>query len=35
MLNIKELTKALKQVADEKGLEPDQVLEVIESSRAI
>lgn len=34
MLNIKELTKALKQVADEKGLEPDQVLEVIESSIA-
>ncbi len=34
MLNIKELTKALKQVADEKGVEPDQVLEVIESSIA-
>ncbi|MDR3581905.1 MAG: transcription termination factor NusA [Candidatus Pacebacteria bacterium] len=34
MLNIKELTKALKQVADEKGLEPDQVLDVIESSIA-
>lgn len=34
MLNIKELTKALKQVADEKGLEPEKVLEVIESSIA-
>src|SRR5579863_384753 len=34
MLNIKELTKALKQVAEEKGLEPDKVLEVIESSIA-
>lgn len=34
MLNIKELTKALKQVADEKGLDPNQVLEVIESSIA-
>src|SRR6185437_2837460 len=34
MLNIKELTKALKQVADEKGLEPDKVLDVIESSIA-
>ncbi len=34
MLNIKELTKALKQVADEKGLQPEQVLEVIESSIA-
>ncbi len=34
MLNIKELTKALKQVADEKGLDPDQVLDVIESSIA-
>ncbi len=34
MLNIKELTKALKQVADEKGLEPEKVLDVIESSIA-
>jgi N utilization substance protein A len=34
MLNIKELTKALKQVAEEKGLDPDKVLDVIESSIA-
>jgi len=34
MLNIKELTKALKQVAEEKGLEPGKVLDVIESSIA-
>ncbi len=34
MLNIKELTKALKQVAEEKGIEPEKVLEVIESSIA-
>ena len=34
MLNIKELTKALKQVSEEKGLEPEKVLEVIESSIA-
>lgn len=34
MLNIKELTKALKQVSEEKGLEPEKVLEVIESSVA-
>ncbi len=34
MLNIKELTKALKQVAEEKGLEPEKVLDVIESSIA-
>jgi N utilization substance protein A len=34
MLNIKELSKALKQVAEEKGLDPDKVLEVIESSIA-
>src|ERR1039458_8427239 len=34
MLNIKELSKALKQVADEKGLDPDKVMEVIESSIA-
>jgi N utilization substance protein A len=34
MLNIKELSKALKQVAEEKGLDPDKVLDVIESSIA-
>lgn len=34
MLNIKELTKALKQVAEEKGLDPEKVLDVIESSIA-
>ena len=34
MLNVKELSKALKQVAEEKGLEPEKVLEVIESSIA-
>jgi transcription termination/antitermination protein NusA len=34
MLNIKELSKALKQVAEEKGLDPEKVLEVIESSIA-
>lgn len=34
MLNVKELTKALKQVAEEKGLEPEKVVEVIESSIA-
>lgn len=34
MLNIKELSKALKQVADEKGLDPEKVLDVIESSIA-
>ena len=34
MLNIKELSKALKQVAEEKGLEPEKVMEVIESSIA-
>jgi N utilization substance protein A len=34
MLNIKELTKALKQVAEEKGLDPDKVIDVIESSIA-
>jgi N utilization substance protein A len=34
MLNIKELSKALKQVAEEKGLEPEKILEVIESSIA-
>ena len=34
MLNIKELSKALKQVAEEKGLEPEKILDVIESSIA-
>ena len=34
MLNIKELSKALKQVAEEKGLDPEKVLDVIESSIA-
>lgn len=34
MLNVKELGKALKQVAEEKGLEPEKVLEAIESSIA-
>jgi len=34
MLNIKDLTKAVKQVADEKGLEPEKVMEAIESSIA-
>ncbi|MDE2018895.1 MAG: transcription termination/antitermination protein NusA [Patescibacteria group bacterium] len=34
MLNIKELTKAVKQVAEEKGLEPEKIMEVIESSIA-
>jgi len=34
MMNIKELSKALKQVAEEKGLDPDKVMEVIESSIA-
>lgn len=34
MINIKELTKALKQVSDEKGLEPKKVLDAIESSIA-
>ncbi len=34
MLNIKELTKAVKQVAEEKGLQSERVLEVIESSIA-
>ena len=34
MLNIKELSKALKQVADEKGLDPEKVFDVIESSIA-
>jgi len=34
MLNVKELGKALKQVAEEKGLEAEKVLEAIESSIA-
>jgi N utilization substance protein A len=34
MLDIKELSKAVRQVAEEKGLEPDQIFEVIESSIA-
>jgi N utilization substance protein A len=34
MINIKDLGKALKQVAEEKGLEPEKVLEAIESSIA-
>jgi len=34
MLNIKDLSKAVKQVAEEKGLEPEKVLEAIESSVA-
>ncbi len=34
MINIKDLGKALKQVAEEKGLEPEKVLEAIESSVA-
>jgi N utilization substance protein A len=34
MLNIKELSKALKQVAEEKGLEPSVIMDVIESSIA-
>lgn len=34
MLNIKELSRALKQVAEEKGLEPEKVIDAIESSIA-
>ena len=34
MINLKELARALKQVAEEKGLEPEKVLEAIESSVA-
>ncbi len=34
MLNIKDISRALKQVAEEKGLEPERVLEAIESSIA-
>lgn len=34
MLDIKELSKAVRQVAEEKGLEPEKIFEVIESSIA-
>jgi N utilization substance protein A len=34
MFEIKELTKALRQVAEEKGLQPEQVLDAIEASLA-
>jgi len=34
MINVKELAKALKQVAEEKGLQPEKVLEAIESAIA-
>lgn len=34
MLNLKDLSRALKQVAEEKGLAPEKVLEAIESSIA-
>ena len=34
MLNIKDISKAVKQVAEEKGLDADQVIEAIESSLA-
>lgn len=34
MLNIKDLSRAIKQVAEEKGLEPEKVMEAIESSIA-
>ncbi len=34
MLNVKELDKAVKQVAEEKGLAPERVMEAIESSIA-
>lgn len=34
MLNIKELSKAVKQVAEEKGLESEKIIEAIESSLA-
>lgn len=34
MLNVKDLGKAIKQVADEKGLAPEKVLEAIESAIA-
>ena len=34
MLDIKELSKAVRQVAEEKGLEASTIMEVIESSIA-
>lgn len=34
MLDVKELSKAVRQVAEEKGLEPEKIFEVIESSIA-
>ncbi|MCR4328746.1 MAG: transcription termination factor NusA [Patescibacteria group bacterium] len=34
MLNIKDISRALRQVAEEKGLDPDRVLEAVESSLA-
>jgi N utilization substance protein A len=34
MLDIKELSKAVRQVAEEKGLQPEKIMEVIESSIA-
>jgi len=34
MLNLKDLSKAIKQVADEKALDPKKVLEVVESAIA-
>ncbi|RJQ28712.1 transcription termination/antitermination protein NusA [Candidatus Parcubacteria bacterium] len=34
MLNVKDLSRAIKQVAEEKGLEPEKVIEAIESSVA-
>src|SRR3989344_2304568 len=34
MLNLKDIGKALKQVAEEKGLTPEQVLEAIETAIA-
>ena len=34
MLDIKELSKAVRQVAEEKGLQPETIFEVIESSVA-
>src|SRR3989344_5879861 len=34
MLNIKDLGKAIKQVADEKSLDPEKVIEAIEASLA-
>jgi N utilization substance protein A len=34
MLDIKELTKAVRQVAEEKGLDPEKIMDVIESSIA-